>query len=452
MMETVGVYLKRERESKNLSLGEVSRLTKISKSYLDCIEKDEFDKLPQGPYAKGYIASYSRLIGGNVDEAISLYEALHKKPVQTEDIQPEPTAHKGRKRPPKKLKTTQRKKPKDSLSDNAKSFFNAAVSSLPVNRFSFKAVGAAIKSIGSSLPIDKHGVDSVVSFFKRIASSTSWLYAFASLLGIAILVLAGFGFYHLFIYDPNPLPGAELQGVQGEETRSLPAIGSKRSVRPSTSTAVSVATDQPKGQADKKELEKLADQPENNQRLSSLSANPEAAKPQKKPTPEKSIDASKPARQAVSPSSGPSETAGNAASGPTTDETKPSLPSGQGRTVAGSPPGSAPGNVTLRVLRASVCSEIKNRMPAGVASTFPISIQRIYVWSEIEASRIPSEIRHVYYFNGQVVSDVTLDVRSTYWRTWSFKSISKNRDEGQWRVDIVSTDGEVLRRLYFEVR
>jgi cytoskeleton protein RodZ len=76
MMETVGVYLKRERESKNLSLGEVSRLTKISELYLDYIEKDEFEKLPQGPYAKGYIASYSRLIGGNVDEAISLYEAL----------------------------------------------------------------------------------------------------------------------------------------------------------------------------------------------------------------------------------------------------------------------------------------------------------------------------------------------------------------------------------------
>ncbi len=74
-METVGAYLKKEREAKNISLQEVSRLTKISEIYLDCLEKDEYEKLPKGPFVKGYISSYSKSIGCKVYEAIILYNA-----------------------------------------------------------------------------------------------------------------------------------------------------------------------------------------------------------------------------------------------------------------------------------------------------------------------------------------------------------------------------------------
>ena len=451
-METVGVYLKRERESKNLSLGEVSRLTKISESYLDYIEKDEFEKLPQGPYAKGYIASYSRLIGGNVDEAISLYEALNKKQIQTEDIQPETHVHSGGKGLAERLKTTEQKGPKEPLSGKAKSFFNTALASVPISRISFKAAGSTIKNIGSSIRTNRNWIEKLGSFFGKIASSWSWLYAFTALLGIAILVLAGFGFYHLFIYDPNPLSGAEWQRMQDEEKRLIAAIGSDKSAPPSASTTASATTDQPEGQADKNELDKPAEQAEPKEQLSSLPPKPETAKPQTKPKPDDLIVASQPNRQAGRLPSEPYAAAGNTASSTTTQAKERSLPSGQAGRMAGSPPESAPDNLIPRVLRASVCSEIKNRMPAGVDTSFPLSIQRVYVWNEIEANRIPSKIRHIYFFDGQIVSNVILDVRSTYWRTWSYKSISSDGDRGDWRVDIASTDGRVLRRLYFEIR
>jgi hypothetical protein len=74
------------------------------------------------------------------------------------------------------------------------------------------------------------------------------------------------------------------------------------------------------------------------------------------------------------------------------------------------------------------------------------------VWSAIEVQQVPSEIRHIYYFKDRVISDVSLDVRSPYWRTWSYKIIAKERYRGEWRVDITSADGEVLRRLYFEIK
>ena len=71
-METVGDYLKKEREAKNISLRKVSHLTKISEFYLDCLENDDYEKLPQGPYIKGYISSYATLIGGNAEEALQI--------------------------------------------------------------------------------------------------------------------------------------------------------------------------------------------------------------------------------------------------------------------------------------------------------------------------------------------------------------------------------------------
>jgi cytoskeletal protein RodZ len=54
----------------------VARSTKISKWYLDCLEKDEFDKIPGGPYIKGYIASYASFIGIEEDEILKRYDSL----------------------------------------------------------------------------------------------------------------------------------------------------------------------------------------------------------------------------------------------------------------------------------------------------------------------------------------------------------------------------------------
>ena len=75
-MQTIGSYLKNGREARNIRLSEVARSTKISKWYLDCLEKDEYDKIPGGPYIKGYIASYASFIGIEEDEILKRYDLL----------------------------------------------------------------------------------------------------------------------------------------------------------------------------------------------------------------------------------------------------------------------------------------------------------------------------------------------------------------------------------------
>lgn len=451
-METVGVYLKKERELRNISLRELSQLSKISPLYLNFIEKDEFDKLPQGPYVKGYIASYSRLIGGNVDEVITLYETLNKKRIQTEEIQSDISSHNGSNGLPDKSKTKAWKKPNGFCFDEVKSLFNSVVSSVPINRFSLKAAGTSIKNIGSAVRINRNWFDIVISFLKKIALSWSWRYTFMALLGSGLLALAGFGFYHLFIYDPNPLSLSQLLQVQNKEARPLPAIGSEKSILPPDSAKASPTADQQDKDANNKRHAKPTNPPEAKKQAATPFTDPDAAMTNAKSEPEKVSETSNSVTQTNTPLFGSSSTAENTNFSRTATGTESQVRSDQGELTAGSSSESVTADAELDVLQASVCAEIRNRMPAGVATSFPTSAQRVFVWSKIHAQQFPSKVRHIYYFNGQKISEVTLDVRSTYWRTWSSKNISNNRYQGEWRVDITSTDGKVLRRLYFKVK
>jgi len=66
-MSSVGETLRRERLRKELSLEQISRETKISTRLLDAIEKDQYDRLPGGVFAKSFARQYARFLG--LDEA-----------------------------------------------------------------------------------------------------------------------------------------------------------------------------------------------------------------------------------------------------------------------------------------------------------------------------------------------------------------------------------------------
>ena len=69
-METLGDYLKKSREAQNISLSDIADCTKISKIYLDCLENNEYQKMPAKPYVKGYISSYADCLGIEQHEAV----------------------------------------------------------------------------------------------------------------------------------------------------------------------------------------------------------------------------------------------------------------------------------------------------------------------------------------------------------------------------------------------
>ena len=57
-----GALVRRLREAKGLSLGDVAASTRIAKRYLEAIEADEFSRLPAATFVRGYLRSLARLL------------------------------------------------------------------------------------------------------------------------------------------------------------------------------------------------------------------------------------------------------------------------------------------------------------------------------------------------------------------------------------------------------
>jgi len=73
-MSSVGETLRRERLRKELGLEQISRETKISARLLDAIEKDRFDLLPGGVFAKSFARQYARFLGLDEEEVAAEVE------------------------------------------------------------------------------------------------------------------------------------------------------------------------------------------------------------------------------------------------------------------------------------------------------------------------------------------------------------------------------------------
>lgn len=65
--ETLGKRLKAMRAGSGLTLSEMSAKTKVRKHHLAAFEADAFDKLPAPMYARQYLKSYVRALGGDPD-------------------------------------------------------------------------------------------------------------------------------------------------------------------------------------------------------------------------------------------------------------------------------------------------------------------------------------------------------------------------------------------------
>ena len=73
-MESIGKYLKAERESQNLSLQKVSELTKIRELLLKALEEDRYDLISSPVYVKGFLDAYARCLGLDSNNIILQYQ------------------------------------------------------------------------------------------------------------------------------------------------------------------------------------------------------------------------------------------------------------------------------------------------------------------------------------------------------------------------------------------
>jgi len=113
-------------------------------------------------------------------------------------------------------------------------------------------------------------------------------------------------------------------------------------------------------------------------------------------------------------------------------------------------PCSAQDTNDLIVEELSFCRAIEDREPVEVDTIFLNIVGRVYCFTKITGAVEPVTISHVWYLNDQETARTVLEIKSKNWRTWSSKKILKGW-MGNWRVDVVSSDGVVLAGKEFTV-
>jgi transcriptional regulator with XRE-family HTH domain len=86
-MESLGKYLRRERETKKISLKEVAKNIKVREQFLKALEEDRHDLLPSTTYVKGFLSALAKYIGLDSNEVLLRYESLLKgEPAPEEEV------------------------------------------------------------------------------------------------------------------------------------------------------------------------------------------------------------------------------------------------------------------------------------------------------------------------------------------------------------------------------
>lgn len=405
-MQTVGDYLKKGREARNISLGEVSHFTKISKIYLDCLEKDEYTKLPEGPYIKGFISSYAAFLGINEYEALKRYDSIQLENNKTEEIQP----------------------------------------AIPEDR--------------------KKPTFPILSLNKKI-----WL-----VLSFSVLFLFTLGLYYSFFHnrknsdvDKNyQEPTKKLQSTITSKTESdlsqLKQDDDPLQSRKQDGFEKSIKNKDDKERQDNGRSQILALSGNHRLKLTPTEVAPYPLIHSSSKTLELEKMETHFQRESVIDNSDRENIPPSERNVPNrVDHTKVKSaqrqfdPSLVGQSLQPEERKKSENYQThfennIEVIKATACRDIKNRIPLGAGDSFEWSIDRIYIWSSLECERPPSSVRHIYYFKGDKISDILLEIRSSHWRTWSHKTILNKRYVGPWRVDITLVDGKLLQSIKFEIR
>lgn len=84
-MGVFGDRLRREREMRGITLDEIAESTKISRRHLEALERERFDQLPGGVFAKGFVRAYAHFLGIDEDQAVADYALASNEQPEPED-------------------------------------------------------------------------------------------------------------------------------------------------------------------------------------------------------------------------------------------------------------------------------------------------------------------------------------------------------------------------------
>lgn len=72
---SLGLYLRSEREQQGMDIKDIASLTKIQPKFIAALEGDDYDRLPKGPFVIGFLRSYAQCLSLDADEVVAFFQA-----------------------------------------------------------------------------------------------------------------------------------------------------------------------------------------------------------------------------------------------------------------------------------------------------------------------------------------------------------------------------------------
>jgi transcriptional regulator with XRE-family HTH domain len=82
---SLGTWLRKERERREITLKAISDQTKVSVPLLEGLEADNLARWPDGIYRRAFVRSYATAVGLDPDEVCRRFEQEHVKPAEPAD-------------------------------------------------------------------------------------------------------------------------------------------------------------------------------------------------------------------------------------------------------------------------------------------------------------------------------------------------------------------------------
>ena len=87
--DSLGSYLRQERERQQVSLQEIAAATKIQLKFLEALEHDAYDQLPATPFVVGFLRAYAQYVTLDPETVLTAYRSLHRVP-EPPEVAPRP--------------------------------------------------------------------------------------------------------------------------------------------------------------------------------------------------------------------------------------------------------------------------------------------------------------------------------------------------------------------------
>tara|TARA_B100000427_G_C15375377_1_gene536321 strand:+ start:177 stop:902 length:726 start_codon:yes stop_codon:yes gene_type:complete len=109
-------------------------------------------------------------------------------------------------------------------------------------------------------------------------------------------------------------------------------------------------------------------------------------------------------------------------------------------------------NNLINVKEIKICRLIKERSPVEIGEVFPSSIDSLYCYTKIENRGAKTEVRHIWYYENQIMTQVRYNVKkANVYRSWTKKTISSYQI-GNWRVEVQDRNGTIIGSKTFRIK